>query len=54
MRHRSALGISEHSDAVVLIVSEETGKISLAVNGRLEPYINKDKLLARLKALMQY
>jgi len=54
MRHRSALGISEHSDAVVLIVSEETGKISLAVNGRLEPYLNKDKLLARLKTLMQY
>lgn len=54
MRHRSALGISEHSDAIVLIVSEETGKISLAVNGKLEQNLNKDKLLARLKTLMQY
>jgi diadenylate cyclase len=54
MRHRSALGISEHSDAVVLVVSEETGKISLAVNGRLEPYLAKQKLLERLTSLLQY
>lgn len=34
-RHRAAIGMSENSDAVVLVVSEETGSISIAVNGRI-------------------
>jgi len=34
-RHRAAIGLSEYTDAVIVIVSEETGKISLAVNGTL-------------------
>ncbi len=37
MRHRSALCMSEETDAVLLVVSEETGRISVAVAGRLEP-----------------
>ncbi|MBE6065030.1 diadenylate cyclase CdaA [Clostridium cochlearium] len=43
-RHRSAIGISENSDAIVVVVSEETGTISLAVNGSLTRNYDKDKL----------
>ena len=52
LRHRSALGISEHSDAVVLVVSEETGKISLAINGRLHPYVDRKKMITKLGQLL--
>ena len=49
-RHRAALGISEQSDAVILVVSEETGTISLARNGSLQRYLTADDVKEFLKA----
>lgn len=42
MRHRAGIGMSEHSDAVVVIVSEETGGISVAVDGLLKRHLSPD------------
>ena len=51
-RHRSALGMSETSDALVVIVSEETGKISVAQNGVLEREIKLGELTEILTAYL--
>jgi diadenylate cyclase len=51
MRHRAALCLSEETDAVLLVVSEETGRVSLAVGGRLEP-VPREYLSRRLAALL--
>jgi diadenylate cyclase len=51
MRHRAALGMSDETDAVLLVVSEETGRISLAVGGRLEP-VPRENLSRRLAAVL--
>jgi len=50
MRHRSAVGVSEHSDAVAVVVSEETGAISVAVNGRLRRRLTEETLETLLQA----
>ena len=42
MRHRAGIGMSERSDAVVAIVSEETGSISVAVDGMLKRHLATD------------
>jgi uncharacterized protein (TIGR00159 family) len=44
MRHRAAVGITESTDAVALIVSEQTGSISMSVNGTIRSNLNMDKL----------
>lgn len=51
-RHRAALGISENSDAVAVVVSEETGKISMAVNGELLREIDPVALKRKLEEYM--
>ena len=51
-RHRAALGISEQSDSVVLVVSEETGVISLACNGVLTRDYNRETLIRKLNELL--
>lgn len=51
-RHRAALGISEQSDAVVLVVSEETGVISLAINGVLLRDFTRDSLIDKLEEFL--
>ena len=43
-RHRAGIGITEHSDAIALIVSEETGIISMAVNGKLTRFLDAKKV----------
>ncbi len=44
LRHRSALGITEQTDAIAIIVSEETGKISYAINGELTLNVKPEEL----------
>lgn len=51
-RHRAALGLTEENDAVAIVVSEETGWISLVVAGDLERGIAPDALASRLRALL--
>ena len=52
-RHRAAVGISEQSDAIAIVVSEETGQISMAMGGRLVRDLTHDKLKATLRARLR-
>jgi diadenylate cyclase len=51
MRHRAALGLTERTDAVVIVVSEERGEISLASNGRMLPDLDEVRLGRQLHRL---
>ncbi len=51
-RHRAAIGITEESDAVTIVVSEETGNISVSVNGKLTRNLDSDSLKKVLKNLI--
>lgn len=51
-RHRAAIGMSENSDSIIVIVSEETGHISVAVNGSLRKNLTKEQLNANLRSML--
>jgi diadenylate cyclase len=52
-RHRAGIGITEETDAVAVIVSEETGAISLAVSGNIERDLTEERLRERLSSLLR-
>jgi diadenylate cyclase len=52
-RHRAGIGITEETDAIAVIVSEETGAISLAVSGNIERDLTVEELRARLSSLLR-
>lgn len=52
-RHRAAIGMSEQSKSVVLVVSEESGDISITENGKIHKYDDMKKLRLRLEKILQ-
>ena len=51
-RHRAAIGLTEENDSVAVVVSEETGNISLVVDGQIERRLDVDTLRVRLRSLI--
>ncbi len=48
-RHRAAIGITEESDVLAIVVSEETGVISIASHGKIKRYMTPDKLYEQIE-----
>ena len=53
-RHRAGIGVTEETDAIAVVVSEETGSISLAVGGKIERDLTVEQLRNRLGELLQH
>jgi len=53
-RHRAAIGITEETDAVVIVVSEETGSVSIAYNGRLRRGVDEERLRRILTSMLRH
>jgi len=53
-RHRAAIGLSEQCDALIVVVSEETGTISIAENGRIHRHLDEDQLTHILTPAFAY
>jgi diadenylate cyclase len=51
-RHRAAIGLTEENDSVAVVVSEETGSISMVADGQIERGLTADQLRARLRSLV--
>src|SRR5204862_3396454 len=51
-RHRAAIGLTEENDSVAIVVSEETGSISIVADGDIQRGLDADSLRARLRSLV--
>src|SRR6266436_8508359 len=51
-RHRAAIGLTEENDSVAIVVSEETGALSIVVDGQIQRGLDTDALRARLRSLV--
>ena len=51
-RHRAAIGLTEENDAIAIVISEETGKISIVADGQIERGLTGDELRAHLRSLV--
>ena len=51
-RHRAAIGLTEENDAVAIVISEETGIVSVVVDGKVERGLDPDALRLRLQSLL--
>jgi len=51
-RHRAAIGLTEENDAVAIVISEETGSVSIVVDGQIDRGLDTDQLRARLRSLV--